>query len=218
VDLERFHPARYGRHVRKEFEIPDGSPLLGIIGRLTPQKGHASLLHALQALIARFPRLRCLVVGDGELRKDLHRLATDLRLTESCLFPGVRQDIPEILSAIDILVIPSISEGLPYVALEGMAMAKPIVATAVNGLPELIQDGVTGRLVPKEDPHALAEAIGQVLSDPSRAAALGRAARQRVEQDYCIDRWVERLEQLYEGLCADRLLEDRPVRAGAYRT
>jgi glycosyltransferase involved in cell wall biosynthesis len=200
VDLERFHPARYGRHVRKEFEIPGEAFLLGIIGRLTPQKGHVYLLRALRLLSVRFPLLRCLIVGDGESRKDLMQLATDPGLAGRCLFAGVRHDIQEVLSALDLLVIPSLSEGLPYVALEGMAMAKPIVATAVNGLPELIRDGETGRLVPKGDPHALAEAIGEVLSDTRRAAALGQAARLRVEREYSIELWVQRLERLYDGL------------------
>lgn len=202
VDLERFRPERYGRGARKEWELPDEAPLLGIIGRLTHQKGHATLLCALPALISRFPHLRCLVVGDGELRADLQRLATELSVTRQCLFVGARQDIPHILSALDVLVIPSLSEGFPYVALEGMAMAKPIVATAVNGLPECIQDGVTGRLVPKADPPALAEAIGEILSDSQGAATLGQAARRRVEREYSIERWVGRLEHLYESLLA----------------
>lgn len=217
VDLERFHPARYGRHVRKEFEIPEEVPLVGVIGRLTPQKGHASLLHALQLLSARFPLLRCLIVGDGELREDLTGLATDLGLAGLCLFVGVRHDVPEVLAALDVLVIPSRSEGLPYVALEGMAMAKPVVATAVNGLPELIHEGVTGRLVPRQDPHALAEAIGAVLSDARRAAAMGQAARQRVELEYSVERWVERLEYLYEGLCANHLKGHSSAPEGGYQ-
>ncbi|MGH7148031.1 MAG: glycosyltransferase [Nitrospiraceae bacterium] len=200
VDLNRFQPAHRDRSLRRELNLREGVPLLGIIGRLTSQKGHVYLLRALPMLLEKFPEVRCLVVGDGEMREDLQRLAAELGLTDQCLFIGVRHDMPEVLSAIDVLVISSLSEGLPYVALEGMAMAKPIVATAVNGVPELIQDGVTGRLVPREDPDALARAIGEILADPSTAAALGRAARRKVEQDYSVERWIQRLESLYESL------------------
>jgi len=200
VDLQRFQPARYDRRLRQELDIRDGAPLVGVIGRLTHQKGHIHLFHALPLLLKKFPSLRCLVVGDGELREELEGLVAKEGLTDHCLFLGVRQDIPQVLAALDVLVIPSLSEGLPYVALEGMAMAKPIVASAVNGVPELIQDGVTGRLVPREDPSALAKAVEEVLADPAAAAELGRAARRRVEQRYSTEEWIRRLESFYERL------------------
>lgn len=200
VDLDRYQPARYDRRLRKALHVPDDVPVIGILGRLTHQKGHVYLLRALPLLLTKFPSLRCLVVGDGELREELQGLAAALGLTEHCLFLGVRQDIPEVLAAIDVLVLPSLSEGLPYAALEGMAMGKPIVATAVNGVPELIQDGVTGRLIPREDSKALARAVEEVLADPSTGRALGQAARKTVEQEYSVERWIDQLESLYERL------------------
>jgi glycosyltransferase involved in cell wall biosynthesis len=200
VDLQRFQPARYDRRLRQELGIPDEAPLVGVIGRLTHQKGHVHLFHALPLLLKKFPSLRCLVVGDGELREELQMLAASQGLTSHCFFLGVRRDIPQVLAALDVLVLPSLSEGLPYAALEGMAMAKPVVASAVNGVPELIQDGITGRLVPREDPHALAKAVEEVLADPAAAAMLGRAARRRVEQRYSIEEWIRRLESFYERL------------------
>nr|MBI3614609.1 glycosyltransferase [Nitrospirota bacterium] len=180
--------------------VPDDVPVIGILGRLTHQKGHVYLLRALPLLLAKFPSLRCLVVGDGELREELQGLAAALGLSEHCLFLGVRQDIPEVLAALDVLVLPSLSEGLPYAALEGMAMGKPIVATAVNGVPELIQDGANGRLIPREDSKALARAVEEVLADPSTGRALGQAARKTVEQEFSAERWVDQLESLYERL------------------
>jgi glycosyltransferase involved in cell wall biosynthesis len=198
VDLQRFQPARYDRRLRKELGIHDEAPLVGVIGRLTHQKGHACLFRALPLLLRKFPSLCCLIVGDGELREELQGLAAREGLTDHCLFLGVRQDMPQVLAALDVLVMPSLSEGLPYVALEGMAMAKPIVASAVNGVPELIQDGVTGRLVPRGEPNALAKALEEVLADPAAAAMLGRAARHRVEQAYSVEGWIRRLESFYE--------------------
>lgn len=200
VDIKRFQPIPRNRRLREELAISDDVPVIGIVGRLTDQKGHVYLLRALPLLLAKFPSLRCLVVGDGELREELQQLAADLGLTDHCLFLGVRQDIPEVLAAMDLLVLPSLSEGMPYAALEGMAMGKPVVATAVNGVPELIQDGVTGLLVPRKDPVALAKAIDTVLANPHIAASLGLAARRQVEQTYSIEAWIAQMESLYESL------------------
>ncbi|MCX5721237.1 MAG: glycosyltransferase [Nitrospirae bacterium] len=200
VDLTKFQPTQRTQHLREALAISDDVPVIGIVGRLTDQKGHVYLLRALPLLLTKFPALRCLVVGDGELREELQKLAVDLGLTEHCLFLGVRQDIPEVLAAMDLLVLPSLSEGMPYAALEGMAMGKPVVATAVNGVPELIQDGVTGLLVPRKDPVALAQAIETVLANPHLAASFGLAARRLVEQTYSIEAWVGQMESLYESL------------------
>lgn len=200
VDLAAFQPGPRNQRLREELAISEDAPVLGIVGRLTDQKGHIYLLRALPLLREKFPALRCLLVGDGELREELQQLVADLGLTDHCLFLGVRQDIPEVLAAMDLLVLPSLSEGMPYAALEGMAMGKPVVATAVNGLPELIQDGVTGLLVPRKDPVALAKAIESVLADPQMAASFGLAARRLVEQTYSIEGWIEQMESLYESL------------------
>lgn len=200
VDIKRFQPTQRNRCLREELAISEDAPVIGIVGRLTDQKGHVYLLKALSLLLAKFPALRCLVVGDGELREELQKLAVDLGLTEHCIFLGVRQDIPEVLAAMDLLVLPSLSEGMPYAALEGMAMGKPVVATAVNGVPELIQDGVTGLLVPRKDPVALAKAIEAVLANPHMAASFRLAARRLVEQTYSIEGWIEQMESLYESL------------------
>lgn len=200
VDITKFQPGQRNCRLREELAISEDAPVIGIVGRLTDQKGHMYLLKALPLLLTKFPSLRCLVVGDGELREELQKLAASLGLTEHCLFLGVRQDIPEVLAAMDLLVLPSLSEGMPYAALEGMAMGKPIVATAVNGVPELIQNGVTGLLVPRKDPAALAKAIEEVLANSDAAASFGLAARRLVEQTYSIEGWIEQMESLYESL------------------
>ena len=204
VDLGRFGPVESGGRVRKELGIPDDAPVIGVDGRLAHQKGHCFLLHALPMLARRYPALRCLVVGDGELREELAGLAARLGVLDRCLFLGVRRDIPAVLSALDVLVVPSLSEGMPYVVLEGMASGKPVIATAVNGIPEVVEDRVTGRLVPRQDSGALAEAIGELFADPQSAAAMGRAARRRVEESFSSGQWIARLEALYDDLCYAR--------------
>lgn len=204
VDLGRFGPVESGGQVRKELGIPNDAPVIGVVGRLTHQKGHCFLLHALPMLARRYPALCCLVVGDGELCEELAGLAARLGVLDRCLFLGVRRDIPAVLSALDVLVVPSLSEGMPYVVLEGMASGKPVVATAVNGIPEVVEDRVTGRLVPRQDSGALAEAIGELLADPKSAAAMGRAARRRVEESFSSGQWIARLEALYDNLCYAR--------------
>jgi glycosyltransferase involved in cell wall biosynthesis len=200
VDLGRFRAAESGEQVRKELGIPDDSPVIGIIGRLTHQKGHCYLLRALPMLACDHPALRCLVVGDGHLYGELVELVTRLGVQDRCIFMGVRQDIPAVLSALDILVVPSLSEGMPYVVLEGMASGKPVVATAVNGIPEVVEDRVTGRLVPRQDSGALVEVIGELLTDPESSAVMGRAARRKVEERFSVERWIARLEALYNDL------------------
>jgi len=201
VDLGRFGPVESGGQVRKELGIPDDAPVIGVVGRITHQKGHCFLLHALPMLARRYPALRCLVVGDGELREELTGLAARLGVLDRCLFLGVRRDIPAVLSALDVLVVLSLSEGMPYVVLEGMASGKPVVATAVNGIPEVVEDRVTGRLVPRQDSGALAEVIGELLTDPESSAAMGRAARRKVEKSFSSRQWIARLEALYDDLC-----------------
>ncbi|MBI5570614.1 MAG: glycosyltransferase family 4 protein [Desulfomonile tiedjei] len=200
VDLGRFRAAESGEQVRKELGIPDDAPVIGVVGRVTHQKGHCYLLRALPMLACDHPALCCLVVGDGELREELAGLAARLGVLDRCLFLGVRRDIPAVLSALDVLVVPSLSEGMPYVVLEGMAMAKPVVASSVNGIPEVVEDRVTGRLVPRQDSVALAEAIGELLADPKSAAVMGRAARRRVEESFSSEQWIARLEALYNDL------------------
>jgi glycosyltransferase involved in cell wall biosynthesis/SAM-dependent methyltransferase len=202
VDLGRFGQMESGGQVRKELGIPGDAPVIGVVGRLTHQKGHCFLLHALPMLARRYPALRCLVVGDGELREELTGLAARLGVLDRCLFLGVRRDIPAVLSALDVLVVPSLSEGMPYVVLEGMASGKPVVATAVNGIPEVVEDRVTGRLVPRQDSGALAEAIGELIADPQSAEAMGRAARRRVEERFSSGQWIARMEALYDDLAS----------------
>jgi glycosyltransferase involved in cell wall biosynthesis len=127
-------------------------------------------------------------------------LSEELRVRDNLIFTGFRSDIKEILSAIDILVIPSLLEGFPMVTLEAMAMAKPIVATNIDGITEQITDGVNGILVSPKDPSALAKAVIQVLSDKELARNMGLSAREKVEQEFSVEKMVAETEKVYLSL------------------
>jgi glycosyltransferase involved in cell wall biosynthesis len=199
VDLARFDPARAdGGKIRRAFGLASG-PVLGLIGRMTPQKDHATFLAALARVRTEVHDVRALIVGDGPLRPAITAEAARLGVGEACCFTGVRDDIPDCLAALDLVLISSVSEGLPFVVLEALAMARPVVATAVNGVTEIIEPELTGLLVPPRRPDLLAQGALALLRDPERARALGQAGRKAVEVRFPVERMVERLERLYLG-------------------
>src|SRR5207237_3211119 len=148
---------------RKELGLDRATPLVGVIGRLEAQKGHVYLLDAWPSVLAEFPDARLLLVGEGSLRGALERHARDLGIASSVLFAGFRSDVPRVLDALDVLALPSLYEGMPLTAIEASAMAKPVMATAVDGTPEVIREGRTGRLVTPREPAALYRALRAVL-------------------------------------------------------
>jgi glycosyltransferase involved in cell wall biosynthesis len=143
------------------------------------------------------PRSKLLIVGDGPLRKELEDLSKERGIRDNVIFAGFRSDIKEILSAVDLLVVPSLLEGFPMVTLEAMAMAKPIVATRIDGITEQISDGVDGILVPPKDPSALTEAVIKVLNDQELARSMGMSARKKVEREFSIEKMVAETEEVY---------------------
>jgi glycosyltransferase involved in cell wall biosynthesis len=159
----------------------DGGPVLGFAGRLVERKGVIFLLKAMPAILARHPGARLVLAGDGPLQPALEDHCRRHDLSGAVRFLGFRRDVPALLAAIDLFALPSLTEGLPLVLLEAMAAARPIVACAVDGVPEFVRHAETGLLVPPASAPALAEAILQLLDDPARAAALGRAGRAFVE-------------------------------------
>lgn len=189
-----------GANVRAEWGVPTDAPLAGVVGRLTEQKGHTYLLDAFAEVIRALPSACLLVVGDGELRSALERQATRLGLHGNVTFTGRREDVPRIMMALDVLVMPSLWEGFGLVLLEAMAAGKPVVASRVGAIPEIVADGETGLLVPPRDPESLARALLAVLYDPAQAGEMGWRGRQRLEQQFGVVRMVEQMQALYEGL------------------
>jgi len=178
-----------------------GGPVVGVVARLHPVKGHAVLLRAFAGVKANFPGAELLIVGDGEERKNLVALAAELRLDDSIVFLGSRRDVPELLAAMDVVVLPSLEEGLPLSLLEAMAAAKPIVATDVGSVSTVIKNNETGMLVAPNDKQALSEAIIRILSDASLQRTLSTAAQQLVKRRYLLDHTAEAYARIYDSLC-----------------
>ena len=201
VDLRRFEGQdAAGRAVRAELGIDPDAPLVGIIGRLTEQKDHATFLQAAAQIRVAGPEARFLIVGDGPLRAELVEQARALKLDEAVIFTGLRSDIPALMAALDVLVFSSRWEGLPVTLLEGMAAARPIVSTAVGGVPGVVGDGDSALLVPAGISSVLADAVVRVLRDPALARKLSAAARARVREKYSLDSMLNQTLALYEEL------------------
>ncbi len=181
----------------EERGIPANAPLLLAVGRLVEQKGFCHLLAALPAVLRDFPRVHLLVAGDGHLRGELEAQARSLDAPAKVHFLGIRDDVPDLLAAADVFVLPSLWEGLPIALLEAMGAGKPVVATRVEGVEDVVEDAVNGLLVPPGDSAALAEAITRLLVDADLRAALGRRARRRVEQDFTIEKMCCEYERLF---------------------
>jgi len=182
------------------------TPVLGCVGSLTPHKGQAILLHAFDHLSSDRPPPSLVFVGDGPERAALEALAKNRRRPERVLFLGERTDARSLMPAFDVLVVPSLQrEGFGLAAIEAMDAGVPVVASRVGGLPEVVEDGRSGLLVPPGEPAALAEAIGRLLDRPALGRAMGSEGRRRVEEHFRAGRAAERIESLYEeGIRARR--------------
>lgn len=198
IDLAEFDRARTEP---APWTAPPGvGPILAMTAGLRPVKGHEYLLGAVARLAPRFPDLRFLLVGDGPRRQELEQQARLAGIAEQVVFLGWQANVAPLLDRIDLFVLSSVSEGQSNAILEAMAAGRPVVATDVGGNPETIADGVTGLLVPPRNPERLAEAIEDALRDRSRAQAMGRAGRLRVERLFSAQAVARRLEELYASL------------------
>jgi len=222
IDLARFDGARTRAGVRQEFGMPPEAPVIAMLARVTRLKGVEYFFEAAAAVAARFPDARFLVIGDvaanpayrRELEADIRRRGLEGRV----VFTGFRLDVPELLAEVTVSVLPSLSEGLSNAVLESMAGAVPVVGTRVGGMPEAIEDGVTGLLVPPRDSGALAEAITRILDDPQLAARLGQAGRRRVAEHFSLTRMVRETERLFCSTLLARTGRARPPDPGVLRT
>jgi glycosyltransferase involved in cell wall biosynthesis len=190
--------------LRREVGAGAGEDVVGLIGRLELQKGVTYFLEAAVEISRARPGTRFVVVGDGPLRTSLEEEARRLGLAERVYFLGWRVDMMEVLRGIDVLVLSSLWEAFGIVNLEAMAWSKPVVATAVEGIPEVVEDGVTGLLVPPCDPHALARATLEILGDEELRARMGAAGRRRVEAVFGAGQMIEEHERLYLQLLDEK--------------
>ena len=190
--------------VRAELGIAAGAPLAIFAGRLAEQKGVDDLLYALDILQHVLPDLRTLIAGEGPLRGRLEGLAVAFGLRDKVRFLGHREDVPRLLAAADLLVLPSRYEGLPNVVLEAMRAGKPVVATAAPGTTEVVAHDATGLLVPVGKPTELARAIRTLVLDPELGRRLGAAGRDRLDRDFRSDAMIARFAALYEDIARSK--------------
>jgi glycosyltransferase involved in cell wall biosynthesis len=187
--------------LRREFGVPTDHLVICIPGRLEVQKGHHYLLEALPVVLSRFPNVRVLLLGDGSLRDQLQTEIHHRGLQDYVLLTGYRQDVYDIIRISDLVVLPSMFEGLPLVAIEAGALGRPIVATAVDGTPEVVLHEKTGWLVPPANGEELAQAICMFLGDPELRRRCGERARHYILQEYSFERVIKETENLYLDLC-----------------
>lgn len=190
--------------LRAELGLADTTPLVGIVARLAPIKAHEVFLEAAAAVVRDLPACRFLVVGDGERRAELEALTRRLELAEQVRFLGWRKDLDRLYADLDVVVLCSRNEGSPVSLVEAMAAAKPVVATCVGGVTDLVNDGVTGCLIPPADSRALAGALRELLRDPERRRSMGAAGRERVAP-LGTEQLLADMDRLYTGLLREKL-------------
>lgn len=200
VDLERFHPQSPDASLRKSLGLGNQGPLIGAVTFLRPEKGMTVLIEAVGWLKKRFSTLECVIIGDGGEKAVLLDCIRKLGLEHCVHLVGFRQDVPALLAILDVVVIPSFEEGIPQSLTQALAMERPVVASAVGGVPEVVQDGVTGLLVPPRDPVFLAEKIACLLHDPIAASRMGRVGRQVIQERYSMEHMLNQTETVYRRL------------------
>lgn len=216
VDLKKYSATEACCTLPEEYGFPEGTPLVGVVARLEPEKGHATLLESWPLVLDKVPEARLLIVGEGSQRELLEAQAESLRLmgkrcpVDQCvgtkkarpgakvLFTGLRDDVPNVTAALDVAVLPSYREAQGLAILEAMALRRPVVATHVGGVPEMISSGETGLLVPPRDPRALGDAIALLLMNHPLADTLARAGHDYVVANFSIEHMLDAVTRIYE--------------------
>lgn len=216
VDLQKYEYTDACCTLPEEYGFPEGTPLVGVVARLEPEKGHRTLLEAWPVVLETVPNAKLLIIGEGSQRPALEAQAEEMDLLgEHCsgdrcvgtrgarpgakvLFTGLRDDVPAVTAALDVAVLPSYREAQGLALLEAMALRRPVVATNVGGVPEMIEDGVTGLLIPPRDPLALGNAIARLLTDHPLADMVARAGHDFVHANFSLDEMVRAISAIYD--------------------
>src|SRR6185295_4088585 len=210
VDLARYSEQAACPTLLSEYQIPAGAPIVGVVARLEAEKGHPTLLEAWPAVLGAAPDAHLLVAGEGSQRELLEAQASSLGLLDArsasaapVIFTGRRDDVPAVTAALNVAVLPSYREAQGLSILEAMALSRPVVASAVGGIPEMIDDNRTGLLVPPRDAGALAAAIVRLLRDTDLATRIGNAGHDLVHERFCVEGMVRAVETIYDDAGAD---------------
>ncbi len=202
VDVTRFSPA--GPKATFSFPADSAGAVIGIIGVIRQAKGHRVLFDSIQQLLACGFPVRCVVVGDSPNRAGLERRVAELGLTDRILFLGHRDDVPEILRALDVVAIPSLHEAIPQVGLQALATMTPVVASNVGGIPSIIRPGETGRLCEPGDAASLAAALREALTDSAKTESMRAHGRELIEREHTVEAMLNRLEAIYRRRLAGK--------------
>ncbi len=197
LDFQRIERFLAARQNKGEVRGDRGFPLIVTVANFFAIKGHEWLIRGIPRVLRRFPRARFVFVGDGQTRRAMEALVISMGLSDQVVFTGSLANPLELINGSDIFVLPSVSEGLSIAILEAQALGKPVVATRVGGIPEVVEDGETGLLVPPRDPEALADAICTLLENPSRAQAMGERGRRTAQDRFSAETMVRAVERLY---------------------
>lgn len=204
IDLRRIDQAPERREaLREEFEVPDDCALIANVAHCADHKGQVYLVEAMPEILKAHPNVRAAIVGDGELRESLMERAKELEVFDKMIFPGFRNDVPSILKALDIFVMPSHMEGLGTSVLDAMAARLPVVGTEAGGMPEMLEHERNGLVCPVRDSGAIAKNVCRLLADPEWGKGLGRAARETVEASFSTDSMVEGNIRVYKDLARE---------------
>ncbi|MEA1884582.1 MAG: glycosyltransferase family 4 protein [Thermotogota bacterium] len=205
VDLDEFNLDISGKPYRDEIGVADGEFLIGVVGRITPHKGQDIFIQAIPDILNFFPNAKFTIIGEdttsnGDFIIQLQQLAAELKLETKVYFSAFKANVPQIMKALDVLVVPSLSEPFGRVVIEAMAAKTPVVASRVGGIPDIIKDGVNGILVPLKNPKAISEAVIRLLSDKDLYYNICQNGRKTVEELFSIPKHVEKVEKLYQSL------------------
>jgi glycosyltransferase involved in cell wall biosynthesis len=196
-----FSPAKARSAIRQAFGLTEADSVLIMVARLHSGKGHRVMFEAMHQLLPSYPKLKLICLGEGSEEPELRAICQSFGLVDCIHFGGYQRNVPEWLAAADINVLPSFYEGLPLTILEAMAAGLPTVASRVGGIPEALEDGVSGLLVSPGDPRQLADSLSLLLTNTGMAAEIGRAAHERVLRSFASEQQVSNTEKMYLDLC-----------------
>ena len=209
VDLDKFSTHIKADKIRNEFGLKRFFPIIGIVAILRSWKGHQYFLEAIPKVVSIYPDARFLIVGDGPTRNTIQQKIIEDGIEKYVIMTGFRNDIPEIMAVLDVFVLPSYaSEATSQVIPQALAMSKPIVATNVGGLPEIIEDSVTGLLVPPKNPEAISNAIIWMIKHPDKAKEMAMEGRNKILKCFTFQGMIEQTTEVYESVLGKKQIKN----------
>jgi glycosyltransferase involved in cell wall biosynthesis len=211
IEMDRFHPVsvQEKNRLKARWGLQESHAVIGMVSKLWEGKGHAFLIRAFKEIVKENPQARLVIVGEGCLMESLRALVSQLELSETVIFTGFLENVPQIIATFDVAVLPSYFEGMGRVLLEAMAMEKPVVGTRVGGIPDLVEQGLNGYLVSPGNEKELASAILKILNDKDLALKMGQAGRKKMTGCFSAESMVRSIEEVYsellkrKGVCFD---------------